>query len=84
MGLLGNVVSGAIGYGISEASKSHPLRDLIDQKICHNGNGSGKSIRDVVEEYAKAHGIYTQNNAFAHELQKLADQYKEYDYDRRY
>lgn len=84
MGLLGNVVSGAIGYGISEASKSHPLRDLIDQKIGHNENGGGKSIRDVVEEYAKAHGIYTQNNAFAHELQKLADQYKEYDYDRRY
>ena len=84
MGLLGNVVSGAIGYGISEASKSHPLRDLIDQKIGHNGNGGGKSIRDVVEEYAKTHGIYTQNNAFAHELQKLADQYKEYDYDRRY
>lgn len=84
MGLLGNVVSGAIGYGISEASKSHHLRDLIDQKIGRNGNGCGKSIRDVVEEYAKAHGIYTQNNAFAHELQKLADQYKEYDYDRRY
>ena len=84
MGLLGNVVSGAIGYGIASAQKSNPLTELIDQKIGHNGNGGRKSIRDIVEEYAKAHGIYTQNNAFAYELQKLADQYKEYDYDRRY
>ena len=84
MGLLGNVVSGAIGYGIASAQKSNSLTELIDQKIGRNGNGGGKSIRDVVEEYAKAHGIYTQNNAFAHELQKLADQYKEYDYDRHY
>ena len=81
-GLLENVISGAIGYGIASAQKSNALTELIDQKIGHVNNN--KSIRDVVEDYAKAHGIYTQNNAFAHELQKLADQYKEYDYERRY
>ena len=81
-GLLENVISGAIGYGLASAQKSNALTELIDQKIGHVNNN--KSIRDVVEDYAKAHGIYTQNNAFAHELQKLADQYKEYDYERRY
>lgn len=82
MGLLSNVVSGAIGYGISEASKSHNLRDLIDQKI--GSHNQKKSLRDLVEEYAKSRGIYTQNNQLAHELHKLAEQYEEYDYDRHY
>ena len=31
MSFLSNAISGAIGYGVSEASKSHPLRDAIDK-----------------------------------------------------
>jgi FKBP-type peptidyl-prolyl cis-trans isomerase (trigger factor) len=55
---------------------------LIDQKI--NSRNNNKTLRDVVEEYAKSRGIYTQNNQIAHELHKLAEQYEEYDYDRYY
>ena len=82
MGLLGNVVSGAVGYGIASARKSNALTELIDQKI--NSRNNNKTLRDVVEEYAKSRGVYTQNNQIAYELHKLAEQYEEYDYDRYY
>ena len=82
MVLLSNVVSGAIGYGVASARKSNALTELIDQKVRTNSNS--KTLRDLVEEYAKSRGIYTQNNQLAHELHKLADQYEEYDYDRYY
>ena len=82
MGLFENVVSGVVGYGIASARKSNALTELIDQKI--NSRNSNKTLRDVVEEYAKSRGIYTQNNQIAYELHKLAEQYEEYDYDRYY
>jgi FKBP-type peptidyl-prolyl cis-trans isomerase (trigger factor) len=82
MGLLENVVSGAVGYGIASARKSNALTELIDQKI--NSRNNNKTLRDVVEEYAKSRGIYTQNNQITHELHKLAEQYEDYDYDRYY
>ena len=82
MGLFENVVSGVVGYGIASARKSNALTELIDQKI--NSNNRNKTLRDVVEEYAKSRGIYTQNNQIAYDLHKLAEQYEEYDYDRYY
>lgn len=82
MGLFENVVSGVVGYGIASARKSNALTELIDQKI--NSRNNNKTLRDVVEEYAKSRGIYTQNNQIAYELHKLAEQYEEYDYDRYY
>lgn len=82
MGLFENVVSGVVGYGIASARKSNALTELIDQKI--NSSNRNKTLRDVVEEYAKSRGIYTQNNQIAYELHKLAEQYEEYDYDRYY
>ena len=82
MGLFENVVSGVVGYGIASARKSNALTGLIDQKI--NSRNNNKTLRDVVEEYAKSRGIYTQNNQIAYELHKLAEQYEEYDYDRYY
>ena len=82
MGLFENVVSGVVGYGIASARKSNALTELIDQKI--NSRNNNKTLRDVVEEYAKSRGIYAQNNQIAYELHKLAEQYEEYDYDRYY
>ena len=82
MGLFENVVSGVVGYGIASARKSNALTELIDQKI--NSCNNNKTLRDVVEEYAKSRGVYTQNNQIAYELHKLAEQYEEYDYDRYY
>ena len=82
MGLISNLISGAIGYGISEGSKSHPLRDLIDEKI--NSSKPEKTLRDIITEYAQAHGIYTNDNHFAHELHLLAEEYEDFDYDMHY
>lgn len=84
MSFWGNVASAAIGYGISEVSKSHPVTDFINDKFGSTNNQGHKTLRDVVTEYAQAHGIYTSNNEFAHELEKLCCEYKECDYDDIY
>lgn len=83
MGLLDNAISGAVGYAISEASKSHPLRDLIDQKLGRN-NGSNETLRSLIEKYANEHGVYASNDEFAHELHNIAGTYESYYYDEKY
>ena len=82
MGLLDNMAAGLAGYAVSEISKSHPLRDAIDEKL--KGNKSQKSLRDIIAEYANARGIYTTSNELADELHKIARYYEGYDYDRYY
>lgn len=74
-GLLKDVALCALGYGISEISKSHPVRDFVDNKVSKK-----KGLIDIIEEYAKSRGIYTDNNEFAHELHKIASKYEEYNY----
>ena len=56
MGLLDNFLSGAIGYGISEASKSHPLRDAIDEyarryEIYTQKNEFAHRLHQIAERY---------------------------------
>lgn len=77
--LLKDLAIGAIGYGISEISKSHPVRDFVDNNISRK-----KSIEEVIEEYAKSRGIYMNSNEFAHQLHKIASKYEEYNYDEVY
>ena len=79
MSLLKNIISGAVGYGISEVSKSHPVRDAInhhyDQKV---------SLEELIDEYARRYEIYTTKNEFAHQLHKIAEKYEEYNYNEVY
>ena len=79
MGLIEKLLAGAIGYGISEVSKSHPVRDAInnhyDRKI---------SLEDLIDEYARRYEIYTVKNEFARHLHQIAEKYEEYDYDEVY
>ena len=82
MGLLENFLSGAIGYGISEASKSHPLRDAIDERL--HRSKQKVSLEELIEEYARRYEIYTHKNEFAHQLHQIAARYEEYDYDEVY
>ena len=82
MGLIENMIAGATGYVVSEVSKSHPLRDAIDERL--NRSKQKVSLEDLIEEYAKSRGIYTQNNQLAHELHKLAERYEEYNYEDVY
>ena len=56
MGLLENFLSGAIGYGISEVSKSHPLRDAIDERL--HRSKQKVSLEDLIDEYARRYEIY--------------------------
>ena len=82
MGLLDNIISGAIGYGISEMSKSHPLRNAIDERF--NRSKQKVSLEDLIEEYARRYEIYTRKNEFAHHLHQIAERYEEYDYEKVY
>ncbi len=84
MGLLDNAISAAVGYTISEASKSHPLRELIDKKIGKGSNTSNETLRSLIEKYANEHGVYASNDEFAHELHNIAGTYESYYYDEKY
>ena len=79
MSLVKSLLAGAIGYGISEVSKSHPVRDAInshyDRKI---------SLEDLIDEYVRRYEIYTQKNEFAHHLHQIAEKYEEYNYNEVY
>ena len=82
MGLIEEIMAGAIGYGISEASKSHPLRDAINDRFSRSKEKI--SLDDLIEEYARRYEIYTCKNEFAHHLHQIARRYEEYNYDQVY
>ena len=82
MGLLENMIAGATGYAVSEASKSHPLRDAIDERL--NRSKQKVSLEELIDEYARRYEIYTQKNEFAHRLHQIAERYEEYDYEEVY
>ena len=81
MGLLENVIAGAAGYAVSEVSKSHPVRDIVNEKL---GKNSNKTIEDVVKEFAASQNICTNNNEFAHKLHILGRYFEGYDYEDLY
>ena len=82
MGIIEDILAGAAGYAVSEASKSHPLRDLIDERI--NRSKQKVTLEDLIDGYARQHGIYTQDNKLAHRLHQIATQYEEYNYEDLY
>ena len=82
MGLIEELLAGAAGYTFSELSKSHPLRDAIDERI--NRSKQKVTLEDLIDEYAKQRGIYTQDNKLAHRLHQIATRYEEYDYEEVY
>lgn len=47
MSLVKSLLAGAVGYGISEVSKSHPVRDAIN-----NHYERKISLEDLIDEYA--------------------------------
>jgi len=81
MGIIDNVIAGATGYAVSELSKSHPIRDYVNEKF---GKDQNKTIEDVVKEFAASQNIYTNNNEFAHKLHMLARYFEGYDYEDLY
>lgn len=82
MGIIEDILAGAAGYTISEASKSHPLRDAIDERF--NRSKQKVSLEKLIDEYARRYDIYTSKNEFAHQLHQIAERYEEYDYEDVY
>jgi hypothetical protein len=81
MGIIDNVIAGASGYAASELSKSHPIRDYVNEKF---GKSSNKTIEDVVKEFAASQNIYTNDNEFARKLHMLGRYFEGYDYEDFY
>ena len=79
MSAIKSLLAGAIGYGISEIAKSHPVRDAINNRYDRK-----KSLEDLIDEYARQFEIYTSRNEFAHQLHKIAEKYEEYNYKQIY
>ena len=82
MGLIEELLAATAGYTFSELSKSHPLRDAIDERI--NRSKQKMTLEDLIDEYARLNGIYTQDNKLAHRLHQIATRYEEYDYEDLY
>jgi hypothetical protein len=82
MELIENLLAGIAGYAVGEMSKSHPLRDAIDERI--NRSKQKVTLEDLIDGYARQRGIYTQDNKLANILHKIATRYEEYDYEDLY
>ena len=82
MGLIEELLGATAGYTFSELSKSHPLRDAIDERI--NRSKQKVTLENLIDEYARQRGIYTQDNKLAHRLHQIATRYEEYDYEDLY
>ena len=82
MGLIEELLAATAGYTFSELSKSHPLRDAIDERI--NRSKQKVTLENLIDEYARQRGIYTQDNKLAHRLHQIAIRYEEYDYEDLY
>jgi hypothetical protein len=79
MGLIDDIVAGAIGYGIASARDSKIVGDIIDNNIRH------MTLEEMIENYAQRHlDVYTYDNRFAHRLHAIARKYEEYNYDSIY
>ena len=82
MEVIDSLLAGAAGYAVSEFSKSHPLRDIIDERI--NRAKQKVTLEELIDEYARQRGIYTQDNKLAYHLHQIATRYEEYDYEDLY
>jgi FKBP-type peptidyl-prolyl cis-trans isomerase (trigger factor) len=82
MGLIEELLAATAGYTFSELIKSHPLRDAIDERI--NRSKQKVTLENLIDEYARQRGIYTQDNKLAHRLHQIATRYEEYDYEDLY
>ena len=71
MGLIENMIAGAAGYVVFEVSKSHPVRDLVNEKF---GKNSNQTIEDIIKKYAAS-----QNRIWPHyrlNLKQLANYFQ--------
>ena len=79
MGIVKDIVAGAIGYGIASAKDSKVIGDIIDNNIKH------LTLEELVDNYAQRHlDIYSCDNRLAHRLHNIARKYEEYNYQSIY
>lgn len=77
MGLLRDAAFTALGYGIAGAKESNIVKDTINKVTEKKGVNSDPPLWSIVEDYARAHGIYGQDNNFYRELLHIAEKYRD-------
>ena len=75
MGLLRDAAFAALGYGIAGAKDSNVVKDAINKATKKKGMNPDPPIWCVVEDYARAHGIYGPDNNFYRQLLQIAERY---------
>ena len=80
MELIESIFAGIAGYAVGV--NRNQLRDAIDERI--NRSKQKMTLEDLIDEYARLHGIYTQDNKLAYRLHQIAIRYEEYDYEEVY
>ena len=79
MGLIDDIVAGAIGYGIASARDSKVVADIIDNNV------KRMTLEELIDNYAQRHlDVYTCDNRLAHRLHTIAKKYEEFNYDSIY
>ena len=79
MGMLEDLIAGAIGYGIASSQKSKVVADIIDNTFRH------LTLEELVDNYARRHlDVYGYDNKLANRLHNIARKYEDYDYERYY
>ena len=80
MGLIENLLAGAAGYAVGV--NRNQLRDAIDKRVTRFKQKV--TLEDLIDEYARQHGIYNQDNKLAKSLHQIAMRYEEYNYEDLY
>ena len=77
MGLIRDAAFTALGYGIAGVKESNIVKDAINKASEKRGLNPDLPLRCIIEDYARAHGVYGQDNRFYKELLQIAESYRD-------
>ena len=80
MELIESILAGIAGYAVGV--NRNQLRDAIDKRVTRFKQKV--TLEDLIDEYARQHGIYNQDNKLAKSLHQIAMRYEEYNYEDLY
>lgn len=75
MGILRDAAFTAFGYAISGVKDSNIVKDAINTATEKRGLNPDPPLGSIVDDYARAHGIYGCDNNFYRELMQIAERY---------
>lgn len=77
MGLFRDAAFAALGYGIAGARESNVVKDAINRATEKRGLNPDPPLRSIIDDYARAHGVYGRDNHFYKDLLQIAESYRD-------